>query len=108
MVTIAGRTYHSLATSSSLVDKIELEKKTLSIIPGCVYVYNKRYTARIGKHNDFSIKKQIHNIETRIMFVIEEPSFKIERYYMSKTLIGVFFSKKNCIIDRLYGFENYS
>ena len=56
-------------------------------------------TARNEKHNDFFIKKQVHNIATRNMFVIEEPFCKNERYYksavpyMSRTLNGVFLSK---------------
>ena len=57
-------------------------------------------TARNEKHNGFFIKKQIHNIATRNMFVIEEPFCKNERYYksavpfMSRILNGVFLSKK--------------
>ena len=57
-------------------------------------------TARNVKHNDFFIKKQVSNIITRNMFVLDEPYCKTERYfksaipYMSRMLNGVYLSKK--------------
>ena len=57
-------------------------------------------TARNVKHNDFFIKKQVNNITTRNMFVLDEPYCRTERYfksaipYMSRMLNGVYLSKK--------------
>ena len=57
-------------------------------------------TARNEKHNDMFIKKQSNAMATRNMFVLDEPYCKTERYfksavpYMSRTLNGVYLSKK--------------
>ena len=56
-------------------------------------------TARNEKHNDIFLKKQCNRI-TRKMFTLEEPFCRTERYfrsaipYMTRTLNGVFLSKK--------------
>ena len=57
-------------------------------------------TARNEKHNDIFLKKQCNRITTRKMFTLEEPFCRTERYfrsaipYMTRTLNGVFLSKK--------------
>ena len=62
---------------------------------------DEKETARNEKHNDMFLKKQSSSITTRNMFVLEEPYCKTERYYksaipfMSRTLNGVYLSRKN-------------
>ena len=57
-------------------------------------------TARNEKHNGFFIEKQVQNIATRNMFVLDEPFCRTDRYfksaipYMSRMLNGVYLSKK--------------
>ena len=57
-------------------------------------------TARNEKHNDIFLKKHNNRIATRKMFTLEEPYCRTERYfrsavpYMTRTLNGVFLSKK--------------
>ena len=57
-------------------------------------------TARNEKHNGFFIEKQVQSINTRNMFVLEEPFCRTDRYfksaipYMSRILNGVYLSKK--------------
>ena len=101
-VYVDNKRYYSLDNKIVSYDEA-LQKLSLTTLNERREVLTTKFaidTARNEKHNGFFIKKQIHNIATRNMFVIEEPFCKNERYYksavpyMSRTLNGVFLSKK--------------
>ena len=101
-VYVDNKRYYSLDNKIVSYDEA-LQKLSLTTLNQRREVLTTKFaidTARNEKHNGFFIKKQIHNIATRNMFVIEEPFCKNERYYksavpyMARTLNGVFLSKK--------------